>query len=150
MTQTQNAARKRVAFVCTNFTMQSAFGLFILALNSARLGYETMIYFTFEGLNMIRPGFLENIRYYPTGVEPPEEISAHFTENLRKTMDRKDIPFCEDMMAMAQMEGVVFLACKTSADLFGLSEKDFIEGVEITLAEDFVRRAVGSELHLFF
>ena len=56
--------------------MQSAFGLFILALNSARLGYETMIYFTFEGLNMIRPGFLENMRCYPTGVEPPDEISA--------------------------------------------------------------------------
>ena len=110
MTQTQNAARKRVAFVCTNFTMQSAFGLFILALNSARLGYETMIYFTFEGLNMIRPGFLENIRYYPTGVEPPEEMSVHFTENLRNTMDRKDIPYCEDMMAMAQLEAVAFLA----------------------------------------
>ena len=150
MAQIQKDARKRIALVCTNFTMQSAFGLFILALNSARLGYETMIYFTFEGLNMIRPGFLENIRYYPTGVEPPEERSAHFTEKLRNAMEKKDIPYCEDMMVMAQMEGVIFLACKTSADLFDLSEKDFIEGVEITLAEDFVRRAVGSELHLVF
>ena len=65
-------------------------------------------------------------------------------------MEKKDIPHCEDMMAMAQLEGVAFLACKTSADLFDLSEKDFIEGVEITLAEDSVRRAAGSELHLVF
>jgi peroxiredoxin family protein len=50
---------RRVALVCSNFTMQSAFGLLIIALNSARLGYSTLIYFTFEGLHMIRPGQLE-------------------------------------------------------------------------------------------
>jgi predicted peroxiredoxin len=46
------------------------------------------------------------------------------------------------------MEGVRFLACKTSADLFELSQEDFIEGVEIMLAEDFMKKAVGSDLHL--
>ena len=70
------------------------------------------------------------------------------TEELREVMDRRDIPYPEDMLAMAQMEGVRFLACKTSADLFELSQEDFIEGVEIMLAEDFMKKAVGSDLHL--
>lgn len=141
-------AKRRVALVCTNFTVQSAFGLFILALNSARLGYETMIYFTFEGLHMIRPGFLEKLRYQPSGAALSESELDRLTKDLRETMDRKDIPYCEDMLEMAGLEGVRFLACKTSVDLLGLAQEDFIEGVEITLAEDFIKQAAGSDLHM--
>lgn len=138
--------RRRVALVCANFTMQSAFGLLILALNSARLGFETLIYFTFEGLHMIRPGHLEALRYYPTGADHAE--AEETTEELREVMERRDIPYPEDMLAMAQMEGVRFLACKTSADLFDLGQGDFIEGVEIMLAGDFLKKAAGSDLHM--
>jgi peroxiredoxin family protein len=141
---------RRVALVCTSFTMQSAFGLLILALNSARLGYDTMVYFTFEGLNMIRPGKLRELRYYPTGVNPSERKVEEYTAELRERMERKDIPYCEDMLEMAHHEGVRFLACKTSADLFDLEQKDFLEGVEVMLASDFMKQAVGSDLHLVF
>jgi peroxiredoxin family protein len=144
------ASPKRVALVCTNFTMQSAFGLLIIALNSVRQGYETIIYFTFEGLHMIRPGHLERLRYYPTGVDPSEAEVDRYTAELRDKMDRKDIPFVEDMLQMAQFEGVKLLACKTSADLFDLERKDFIEGVEIMLAGDFMKQATRSHLHLVF
>ena len=150
MKKNDPANRRRVALVCTNFTMQSAFGLLILALNSARLGYETLIYFTFEGLSMIRPGSLEKLRYYPSGAGLSESELDRFTKDLRETMYRKDIPYCEDMLEMARFEGVRFLACKTSADLFDLGQKDFIEGVEITLAEDFLKQAAGSDLHMVF
>jgi peroxiredoxin family protein len=141
---------KRVALVCTNFTMQSAFGLLIIALNAVRLGFETIIYFTFEGLHMIRPGHLERLRYFPTGVDPSETEIDRYTTELRDTMDRKDIPYIEDMLEMAQLEGVKLLACKTSADLFDLKKEDFVEGVEIMLAADFLKKATGSDLHLMF
>jgi peroxiredoxin family protein len=141
---------KRVALVCSSFTMQSAFGLLILALNSARLGYETLIYFTFEGLHMIRPGKLRDLRYYPTGVNLSESRLEAYSEELRERMERKDIPYCEDMLEMAQLEGVRLLACKTSVDLFDLQQSDFMEGVEIMLAADFMKQAVGSDLHLVF
>ncbi len=150
MSNSENVNKKRVALVCTNFTMQSAFGLLILALNSARLGFETLIYFTFEGLHMIRPGHLEKLRYFPTGVDPSELEVEHVTKELRDNMDRKDIAYPEDMLEMAQLEGVRFLACKTSADLFNLGKKDFIQGVEVMLAEDFMKQASGSDLHLMF
>ena len=146
----EKPAAKRVALVCANFTMQSAFGLLILALNSARLGYETMIYFTFEGLNMIRPGKLRELRYFPTGVNPSEAKVEEYSAQLRERIEEKDIPYCEDMLEMAHLEGVRFLACKTSADLFDLTQEDFMEGVEIMLASDFMRQATGSDLHLVF
>jgi predicted peroxiredoxin len=139
---------KRVALVCSNFTMQSAFGLLIIALNSARLGYSTLIYFTFEGLHMIRPGQLEKLKYYPTGIDRSEASVDRYTNDLRVKMDKKNIPSIEDMLEMAQLEGVKFLACKTSADLFDLTKDDFIEGVEIMLASDFMKQATGSDLHL--
>jgi len=130
--------------------MQSAFGLLILALNSARLGYQTLIYFTFEGLNMIRPGKLRELQYYPTGVDPSDKRVAEYSAELRERMGQKDIPYVEDMLEMAQLEGVRFLACKTSADLFDLEQKDFVEGVEVMLAADFMKQAAGSDLHLVF
>jgi peroxiredoxin family protein len=144
------SSRRRVALVCTNFTMQSAFGLLIIALNSVRLGFETIIYFTFEGLHMIRPGHLAQLRYYPTGVQPSQEDIDRYTAELRDRMDHKEIPFVEDMLEMAQLEGVRLLACKTSADLFDLGKDDFLEGVEIMLASDFLKQATGSDLHLMF
>ena len=106
MNAASTTPRKRVALVCTNFTMQSAFGLLIIALNSARLGFETIIYFTFEGLNMIRPGHLERLRYYPTGVDPSEPEVARYTTELRDKMDQKDIPFIEDMLQMARCQAL--------------------------------------------
>jgi peroxiredoxin family protein len=150
MSTTPMPPRKRVALVCTNFTMQSAFGLLIIAINSVRLGFETMIYFTFEGLHMIRPGHLAQLRYYPTGVDPSKAEVDRYTTELRDRMERKDIPYVEDMLEMAQLEGVRFLACKTSVDLFDLGKQDFIEGVEIMLAGDFMKQATGSDLHLIF
>jgi peroxiredoxin family protein len=150
MSQTPTTPHRRIALVCTNFTMQSAFGLLIIAINSVRLGFDTMVYFTFEGLHMIRPGQLAKLRYFPTGVDPSEPEVDRYTTELREKMERKDIPYVEDMLEMAQLEGVKLLACKTSADLFDLGPEDFIEGVEITLAEDFLKQATGSELHMMF
>jgi peroxiredoxin family protein len=150
MNNDSTAVHRRVALVCTNFTMQSAFGLLIIALNSVRLGFKTIIYFTFEGLHMIRPGHLEQLRYYPTGINPSEAEVDRYTTELRDKMERKDIPFIEDMLQMAQFEGVRLLACKTSADLFYLNKEDFLEGVEIMLASDFMKQATGSDLHLMF
>ncbi len=144
------SSKKRVALVSAQFTMQSAFALLILALNSARLGYETLIYFTFEGLKMIRPGYLEKLQYIPGGPEQTEKSVEELTEKLRATMDQKDIPYIEDMLEMAQLEGVRFLACKTSVDLFGLRQEDFIDGVEIMLAESFMKIATRSDLHMQF
>lgn len=83
-------------------------------------------------------------------MNPSEAEVARYTDELRQRMDRKDIPYIEDMLEMAQLEGVKFLACKTSADLFDLTQADFIEGVEVMLVEDFMKRAVGSDLHLVF
>jgi len=150
MEATQSTERQRVALVCSNYTMQSAFALMIVALNSVRLGNETLIYFTFEGLKMLQPGGMEAIQYIPTGVEQSQASVEHFNEDLRDRMDRKDIPYVEDMLEMAQLEGVRLLACKTSADLFDLEAGDFIEGVEIMLAGDFMKQATGSNLHLVF
>jgi hypothetical protein len=51
---------------------------------------------------------------------------------------------------VGELEGVRYLACKTSADLFELEQEDFLDGVEIMLAEDFMKQAVDSELHMVF
>jgi peroxiredoxin family protein len=148
MAEETTKSKKKVALVCSNFTMQSAFGLLIIALNSARLGYSTLIYFTFEGLNLIRKEQLKKLKYYPTSIDHSEKEVEQYTKELGLKMEQKNIPSIEDMLEMAQLEGVKFLACKTSADLFDLTKDDFIEGVEILVASDFLKEATESDLHL--
>ena len=86
----------------------------------------------------------------PTGPKQTEHDVEALTEQLRATMDEKDIPYIEDMLAMAQLEGVRLLACKTNADLFDLNQDDFIEGVESMVAEEFMKHAAGSDMHMKF
>ena len=103
-----------------------------------------------DHLGILETGKLADLRYYPTGVNPSEKKVEEYSAELRAQMDKKDIPYCEDMLEMAHHEGVRFLACKTSADPFDLEQKDFMEGVEIMLASDFMKQAAGSDLHLVF
>ncbi len=50
---------------------------------------------------------------------------------------------------MAQMEGVQFIACRMTVDMMELSEDDFIEGVEIWTAEEFLKYAKDCNISLF-
>ena len=122
--------------------------LLIIALNSARLGL-----FDYYLLHIRRPQpdsswKAETLKYYPTGIDPSGGEIDRYTKELEAKMELKNIPSIEDMLEMAQLEGVKFLACKTSADLFDLDQNDFIEGVEIMLASDFMKQATGTDLHL--
>ena len=46
-------------------------------------------------------------------------------------------------------EGVKFVACKMTIDMMGLSKDDFIEGVTIETAEQFLKYAKDCNICLF-
>jgi len=73
-----------------------------------------------------------------------------YTEELRQRMDDEEIRSVEDMLTMAHFEGVQFPACKTSVDPFDLEQDDFLPGVQVMLAEEYMKREADSDLHLMF
>jgi predicted peroxiredoxin len=50
---------------------------------------------------------------------------------------------------MAKLEGVEFIACKMTVDMMDLKQDDFIEGVTIESAEEFMKYAVDYKICLY-
>jgi peroxiredoxin family protein len=64
-------------------------------------------------------------------------------------MEKANIPALSDLQEMAQAEGVKFVACRMTVDMMELSEKDFIDGVTIQTAEEFLKFAQDCKILLY-
>jgi len=111
---------------------------------------EATIFFTFMGLNAILKGRGKKIKFQMPGfVGAIPGMATVATGMMKKKIDKAGIPALEDMMDMAQAEGVKFVACKMTVDMMELSEDAFIDGVEIMTAEDYMKLAKSAKLNMF-
>lgn len=141
---------EKAAFICSRDTLDGAYPALILGINARRLGMRAMVFFTFMGLNVIREGWLDRVKFHPPGAMGAIPGMARMaTWMMKQKMEKAQIPDLEDILTMAQMEGVEFIACQMTVDMMELSKDDFIEGVEIWNAEDFLKYAKDCNISLF-
>jgi peroxiredoxin family protein len=76
-------------------------------------------------------------------------MSAIATWMMKGKMEKAQIPALPDLQEMATLEGVKFIACKMTIDMMKFTEEDFIEGVTIQAAEDFLKYAKDCKICLF-
>jgi peroxiredoxin family protein len=145
-----NEENQKAAFICSRDTLDGAYPALVLGINASRLGMESKVFFTFMGLNVIRKGWLEKVKFHPPGaMGAVPGMSSMATWMMKQKMEKAQIPGLEDIQTMAQMEGVQFIACRMTVDMMELGEDDFIEGVEIWTAEDFLKYAKDCNISLF-
>jgi peroxiredoxin family protein len=143
--KTENAA-----FICSRDTLDGAYPALILGINARRLGMRSLVFFTFMGLNVIRNGWLDKVKFHPPGaIGAIPGMARMATWMMKQKMEKAQIPDLEDILTMAQMEGVEFIACQMTVDMMELNKDDFIEGVEIWNAEDFLKYAKDCKISLF-
>jgi len=141
---------EKATFICARDTMDGVYPPLLLAVNARRLGMEAMIFFTFMGLNAIRKGWAKKIKFQMPGfMGAIPGMAAMATGMMKKKVEKAGIPTIEDMMDMAQAEGVKLVACKMTVDMMELSEDAFIDGVEIMTAEDYMKLAKSAKLNMF-
>ena len=141
---------EKAAFICSRDTLDGAYPALILGINARRFGMRAMVFFTFMGLNVIRTGWLDKVKFHPPGAMGAIPGMARMaTWMMKQKMEKAQIPDLEDILTMAQMEGVEFIACQMTVDMMELSKDDFIEGVEIWNAEDFLKYAKDCNISLF-
>jgi len=146
----ENAKKKRLSLVCSHDTLDGAYPSAVLAINAVRMGMEATIYYTFSGLNVIRKGFAEKLRFYPSGtLGAIPGMSQLATGIMKKKIEKAELPDLADLLEMCRFEGVRLIGCHMAASMFELEEDAFIEGVEIANAEDFLNLAVESDLCMF-
>ncbi|MBW2062592.1 MAG: DsrE/DsrF/DrsH-like family protein [Deltaproteobacteria bacterium] len=142
--------KEKCALICSRDTLEGAYPALILGINARRLGLEAMIFYTFMGMNVIRKGWIDKVKVTPPGaLSAIPGMSRLATWMMKRKIEQAQVPHLDDLQEMAQIEGVQFVACQMTVDMMGLSQDDFIEGVVIQTAEEFMKYALECKLSLF-
>ncbi|THB69097.1 MAG: hypothetical protein D6E12_05240 [Desulfovibrio sp.] len=149
MTDTQ-CAGKKYTFICSRGTLDGAYPSLILAINSARLGHEASIFYTFMGLNIVRKGFLAKLKFHLPGFMgaiPGMSLLATFM--MKKQIGKANIPELSELLETAQLEGVRLVACHMTMGMMRLGPEDLLDGVEIMNAEQYLKLAEECAINMF-
>ncbi|MCF8566728.1 DsrE/DsrF/DrsH-like family protein [Alicyclobacillus tolerans] len=129
---------KRVAIIASHGGMETAYKAMNIALAATATDAQVEIFFTFEGLDIIRTDASDRLTFAP-GKE-------HYAEGFQKA----NVPPVAEMMEMAQETGVRLIACQMSMDAMGLTRQDFIDGIEVAGAMTFLDFAYDADVTLTF
>ncbi len=142
--------KESCTFICSRDTLDGAYPALMLSINARRLGMEATVFYTFMGINVIRKERAEKCRFIPQGVMGAiPGMSPFATFMMKKKIEGAGVPCLGDMLDMAQMEGVKFVACKMTMDMMGFTAADMMEGVEIQTAEDYLKHARNCKINMF-
>ncbi len=165
---------KKMAIIATKGTLDWAYPPFILASTAAALGYETQIFFTFYGLQMLRkdlsglkvsplgnPGMPMKMPFGPSWFKSinwniPNIIQANVpgyesvaTALMKKTIANNGVATIPELRELCQEAEVTFIACQMTVELFGFEHSDFIDNVEYGGAATFFEFAGEADITLY-
>jgi peroxiredoxin family protein len=165
---------KKLAIIATKGTLDWAYPPFILASTAAALGYDTQIFFTFYGLQLMRkdlsvlkvspignpgmpmkmpfgPKWFRNINWnIPNILQcniPGYESVA--TGLMKQTIANNGVASIPELRELCQEADVKFIACQMTVELFGFEHSDFIDGLEFGGAATFFEFAGESDICLY-
>jgi peroxiredoxin family protein len=155
------ADEKKLAIISTKGTLDWGYPPFILASTAAALGYETQIFFTFYGLNLLKKD-LSGTKVSPLGnpampmpvpipnlVQVLPGMEAMATSMMKKKMKAKGVASLDDLRDLCVEAEVTLIACQMTVDLFDYSPDQFIDGIEYGGAATFFEFAGESDISLF-
>ena len=153
-------AEKRLAIIATKGTLDWGYPPFILASTAAALGYDTEVFFTFYGLNLLR----KNLDLKVTSVGNPgmpmpmpmpvllqalPGMQSMMTMMMKQKMKKKGVASLEELRSLCIEADVKMVACQMTVDLFDMSPSEFIDGIEYGGAATFFEFAGESDICLF-
>jgi peroxiredoxin family protein len=142
--------KQKYTFICSRGTLDGAYPSLILAINSVRLGHEATIFYTFMGINIVRKGYLAKIKFHPPGVLGAiPGMTSLATGMMKKQIEEANIPDVEELLEVAQLEGIKLVACRMTMDMMKLTDQDLREGVEIMNAEQYLKIAGQCAINMF-
>lgn len=156
--------QKRLAIIATKGTLDWAYPPFILASTAAALGYETEIFFTFYGLQLVKkkldlkvsplgnPGMPMPAgmdKWFPVLGTAIPGMESMMTSMMKSKMKAKGVASLEDLRDLCIEADVKMVACQMTVDLFDMNPSDFIDDVEYGGAATFFEFAGEADITLF-
>ena len=71
------------------------------------------------------------------------------TSMMKKVMKNKNVNSLEELMSLAQSNGVKLVACTMSMDIMGITKEELIDGVELAGVASYLGDAEESNVNLF-
>ena len=147
---------EKVSIVISKGSLDGVYPGLIMA-NGARMeGIDATVFFTFFGLEAIMKKRLKKIKVATVGnpaVHMPSLLgmlpgmSAFATSQMKKEMDKLDIPPVDEFIEMIADTGAKLYACKATVDMFHLSIDDFCPQVDsIINVGKFYEVAAGGQI----
>ena len=155
---------KKLAIIATKGSLDWAYPPFILASTAAALGYDTQIFFTFYGLQLLKkkltlevtplgnPGMpmpMGMDKWFPVlGLALPG-MQGMMTAMMKQKMKAKGVASIDELRDLCVEADVKLIACQMTVDLFDLDRQDFIDGIEYAGAAAFFEFAGDSDICLY-
>ncbi len=155
---------KKLAIIATKGTLDWAYPPFILASTAAALGYETQIFFTFYGLQLLRkklalkvsplgnPGMpmpLGMDKWFPVLGTAIPGMESIMTMMMKSKMKAKGVASVDELRSLCLEADVKMIACQMTVDLFDMNPSSFIDGIEYGGAATFFEFAGESDVCLY-
>ncbi|OFZ68505.1 MAG: hypothetical protein A2Z01_05010 [Betaproteobacteria bacterium RBG_16_58_11] len=134
---------KNVSIMCFHDELCQVFNALMTALSLLRQGAKVTVYFASRGINAVHKERMRQLTCLPDQPEAGEAVM--------KRMDELDLPLVEDLFFMFIAEGGVVLACPLNLSLFGMSERDLVDGVKVADPATYYRDVViPADMNLTF
>jgi peroxiredoxin family protein len=151
---------KKLAIIATKGTLDWAYPPFILASTASALGYDTEIFFTFYGLQLLKKDLnLQVSSLGNPGMPMPMPVpvllqalpgmQSMMTMMMKQKMKSKGVASLEELRELCQEAEVRLVACQMTVDLFEMDTKEFVDGVEYGGAATFFEFAGESDICLY-
>ena len=151
---------KKLAIIATKGSLDWAYPPFILASTAAALGYETKMFFTFYGLQLLRKDLNLQVSSLgnpampmplpmPVLLQAMPGMQSLMTSMMKKKIQTKGVASVTELRGLCIEAGVKMIGCQMTIDLFDFSREDFIEGIDYGGAATFFEFAGESDVNLF-
>lgn len=151
----------RLAIIASKGSLDMAYPPLMMALQASRKGWEVGVFFTFYGLEILRPEEERSLRLSPLGnpalpmpmpnlVAALPGMEALTTTMMNRSFDKKDVPTIQNLLEELIEADAKLYPCGFTIDVFGYGPDDFIEGAEPSCGSpDFLEFAKGADMSVF-
>lgn len=143
--------------------LDKAIASLIIANAAAAMGRKVSMFFTFWGLNILRrpekvkvkKNFISKMfgMMMPRGSKKLSMSKMNMggmgAKLIRGVMKAKHVDSLEDLLKMAQANGVEMIACSMSMDIMGIQQAELLDGVTLAGAAAMLANAEESDMSLF-
>jgi peroxiredoxin family protein len=151
---------KKLAIIATKGTLDWAYPPFILASTASALGYETQIFFTFYGLQLLRKKLSLQVSSLgnpampmpmpvPVLIQALPGMQSFMSSMMKSKMKSKGVASVEELRNLCLEADVKMIACQMTVDLFEFNTSEFIDGIEYGGAATFFEFAGSADICLY-